>query len=79
MGTNARARAELVRTILDQRLTASDIEERLGHLIGSEEDARLRYTVRCTSAATARLIGEEVESLYLCGPAVGEGRNQCGN
>ncbi|MCD9147410.1 acyclic terpene utilization AtuA family protein [Pseudophaeobacter flagellatus] len=73
MGSNARARADLARLILDQRLTASDIDERLGHLIGSEEETRLRYTARCTSAATARLIGEEVESLYLCGPAAGGG------
>lgn len=73
MGSNARARADLARFILDQRLTASDIDERLGHLIGSEEDMRLRYTARCTSAATARSIGEEVESLYLCGPAAGGG------
>lgn len=73
MGVNARARAELAKSILDQRLHASDIGERLVHLIGSAEDTRLRYTARCTSAATARLIGEEVESLYLCGPAAGGG------
>ncbi|WP_373030554.1 acyclic terpene utilization AtuA family protein [Sulfitobacter sp.] len=73
MGINARARAELARSILDQRLDAPDIQERLGHLIGSDDHTRLRYTARCTSAATARLIGEEVESLYLCGPAAGGG------
>ncbi|MBW4963334.1 acyclic terpene utilization AtuA family protein [Sulfitobacter sp. CW3] len=73
MGVNARTRAELARSILDQRIDAADIDERLSHLIGSAEDTRLRYTARCTSAATARLIGEEVESLYLCGPAAGGG------
>jgi len=73
MGNNAHARAELAKSILDQRLTTDEIKERLGHLIGSEQDARLRYAAHCTSAATAHLIGEEVESLYLCGPAAGGG------
>ena len=34
---------------------------------------RLRYAARCADAATAQMIGEEVESLYLCGPAAGGG------
>jgi len=72
-GANARGRAELARTILDQRLTGPEIHERLGQLIGSDDDIRLRYTARCTDAATARKIGEEVEALYLCGPAAGGG------
>ena len=73
MGPNAYARAVLAQSILEQRLTVSGIEERLGQLIGSEEDVRLRYTARCTSANAARLVGEEVEALYLCGPAAGGG------
>jgi hypothetical protein len=72
-GANARARAELAHSVLDQRLTLPGIGERLCQFIGSEDDIRLRYTARCTSADTARMVGEEVESLYLCGPAGGGG------
>ena len=72
-GVNARQRAELARSILDQRLTDPKIDERLGQLIGSDDDMRLRYAARCADAATAQMIGEEVESLYLCGPAAGGG------
>ncbi len=72
-GVNARQRAKLARSILDQRLTDPKIDERLGQLIGSDDDMRLRYAARCADAATAQMIGEEVESLYLCGPAAGGG------
>ncbi len=72
-GANARGRAELARTILDQRLTGPEIHERLGQLIGGGDDIRLRYTARCADADAARKIGEEVEALYLCGPAAGGG------
>ena len=72
-GVNARQRAGLARSILDQRLTDPKIDERLGQLIGSDDDMRLRYAARCADAATAQMIGEEVESLYLCGPAAGGG------
>ncbi|MBB05098.1 MAG: ABC transporter substrate-binding protein [Pseudooceanicola sp.] len=72
-GVNARQRAELARSILDQRLTDPKIDERLGQLIGSDDDMRLRYAARCADAVTAQMIGEEVESLYLCGPAAGGG------
>mgnify|MGYP003664856724 FL=1 len=72
-GVNARQRAGLACSILEQRLTDPKIDERLGQLIGSDDDMRLRYAARCADAATAQMIGEEVESLYLCGPAAGGG------
>ncbi|MDF1873168.1 acyclic terpene utilization AtuA family protein [Vannielia sp.] len=72
-GVNARQRAELARSILEQRLTDPKIEDCLGQLKGSDDDMRLRYAARCADAATAQMIGEEVEGLYLCGPAAGGG------
>lgn len=36
-------------------------------------EVRLRYAARCRDAATARQVGEEVEGLYLTGPAGGGG------
>jgi hypothetical protein len=36
-------------------------------------EVRMRFAARCTSAEDARRVGEEVESLYLCGPAGGGG------
>jgi microcompartment protein CcmK/EutM len=72
-GVNARARAELAKSILDQRLAGKDILERLSHMIGNEVEVRLRYVARCRNATTAYRITEEVEALYLCGPAGGGG------
>ncbi len=72
-GANARARADLARAILDERLTAPGIQDRLAHVIGNDTEQRLRYATRCTDRATAESVAQEVEALYLCGPAAGGG------
>jgi hypothetical protein len=33
----------------------------------------MRFVARCATYAAAQLVAEEVESLYLCGPAGGGG------
>ncbi len=72
-GANARSRADLAAAILDQRLTQPEITERLTQVIGSETDLRLRYAARCADKPTASQVTQEVEALYLCGPAAGGG------
>lgn len=72
-GANARSRADLAAAILDQRLTQPEITERLTQVIGSETDLRLRYGARCADKPTASQVTQEVEALYLCGPAAGGG------
>ncbi|MDE4063440.1 acyclic terpene utilization AtuA family protein [Phaeobacter gallaeciensis] len=72
-GANARARAGLARAILDERLTGLGIQDRLAHFLGSDAEQRLRYATRCADRATAERVVEEIEALYLCGPAAGGG------
>ena len=72
-GANARARADLAAQILDQRLTQPQISERLSQVIGTDSDLRLRYATRCADKPTAERVAQEVEALYLCGPAAGGG------
>lgn len=72
-GANAHARAELAAAILDERLKEAGITERLSQVLGTEHDLRLRYAARCPDRATAQTVAQEVEALYLCGPAAGGG------
>ncbi|MEQ9348404.1 MAG: acyclic terpene utilization AtuA family protein [Thalassospira sp.] len=87
-GPGAVARGRLALDILHQRLELANIQsqEIRGELIGmnsvvpesttSRDDpaeVRLRFVVRTNDLASAARIGEEVESLYLNGPAGGGG------
>ncbi|MGR3821835.1 MAG: acyclic terpene utilization AtuA family protein [Salipiger marinus] len=76
-GANCVARGELGLEILDERLREAAILERRGDLIGAQAEAprevRLRYAARCADRLTAQSVAEEVEALYLCGPAAGGG------
>ncbi|MHC8493940.1 acyclic terpene utilization AtuA family protein [Thalassospira sp. SM2505] len=87
-GPGAVARGQLALDILDQRLALAgiDYEEKRGELIGVNSivtkadmagappnEVRLRFVVRTDDLASAARIGEEVESLYLNGPAGGGG------
>ncbi|OWU83038.1 ABC transporter substrate-binding protein [Oceanicola sp. 22II-s10i] len=86
-GANCVARGrlavELVRARLEPRASAMD--ETRGELVGVNSvwsggaggpqtaEVRMRFAARCRDLDTARLIGEEVEGLYLTGPAGGGG------
>lgn len=88
-GINAQARAELAAQILDKRFAALGVvfQEVRSELIGvnsvfaqhtssevhNSQEVRLRYVGRSQSAEHAQMIGHEVESLYLNGPAGGGG------
>ncbi len=87
-GPGAVARGRLALDILHQRLELANIpsQEIRGELIGvnsvvpesttsrdDPEEVRLRFVVRTNDLASAARIGEEVESLYLNGPAGGGG------
>ncbi|RCK33847.1 ABC transporter substrate-binding protein [Thalassospira profundimaris] len=87
-GPGAVARGQLALDILDQRMDLAGItcQEKRGELIGvnsiisnadmtsaEPNEVRLRFVVRTDDLATATRIGEEVESLYLNGPAGGGG------
>ena len=86
-GANCVARGNLAISLVRDRLTAlaADIFEARGELVGVNSvwaggtgaghpaEVRMRYAARCRDAQTARLIGEEVEGLYLAGPAGGGG------
>ena len=87
-GPGAESRGRLALDILHQRLLLAGIahEEVRGELIGVNSvfqdaksgpsepaEVRLRFVVRTRDLATAARIGEEVESLYLNGPAGGGG------
>ena len=87
-GPGARARGELALQVLAQRLDRlglGDLERRAelvgvnamhGPRLGSDREpyeVRLRLAVRCGSADAAQRIGQEVEALYLNGPAGGGG------
>jgi len=84
-GRNALARARLAGEIISERI-GSEFEELRVDLIGStslhgrafdvEErpyEIRLRVAARASTAERAAIIGEEVEALYLNGPAGGGG------
>ena len=90
-GPGARARGELALSVMRhrlQRLGFAGQEQRAeligvnamhGPLRGSEREpyeVRLRVAVRCPSRALAELVGQEVEALYLNGPAGGGGVTQ---
>ncbi|WP_412776085.1 acyclic terpene utilization AtuA family protein [Thalassospira lucentensis] len=87
-GPGAVARGRLALDILRQRMELAGIccQEIRGELIGVNSvfpqaepaddapgEVRLRFVVRTDDLATAARIGEEVESLYLNGPAGGGG------
>lgn len=87
-GANCVARGQLALEIVRTRLApyGDAIREDRGDLIGHNSvapkangdhrdppEVRLRYAARCADRATAIRVAEEVESLYLCGPAGGGG------
>ena len=87
-GANCVARGRLAAEVVHRRLAELGgriIEER-SELIGLDavapaaargaadpSEVRLRIAARCADEEAAERIGEEVESLYLCGPAGGGG------
>ena len=90
-GPGARARGELALSILEHRLAVAglaELEHRaelLGvnamhgpHLGADREpyEVRVRLAVRCATRAQAERVGQEVEALYLNGPAGGGGVTQ---
>ena len=87
-GANCVARAKLALELVQSRLAAlgSAIPETRGDLIGlnsiapqlanivdQPSEIRMRIAARCIDRMTAQRVTEEVESLYLCGPAGGGG------
>ncbi len=90
-GPGARARGELALQVLAKRLDRlglGDLERRAelvgvdamhGPRLGGDREpyeVRLRLALRCGSPDQAQLIGQEVEALYLNGPAGGGGVTQ---
>jgi hypothetical protein len=90
-GPGARERGELALRVLEQRLQRLGLgrHERRAELIGVNAmhgpqlgrdrepyEVRVRLAVRCTSSAEAQRIGQEVEAMYLNGPAGGGGVTQ---
>ena len=90
-GPGARARGELALRVLDarlQRLGWSGLEHRLeligvnamhGPVLGADREpyeVRVRLALRCTDRAQAERAAQEVEALYLNGPAGGGGVTQ---
>jgi hypothetical protein len=90
-GPCARARGELALQVLAQRMDRLALQglERRAELVGVNAmhgpqlgrdhepyEVRLRLAVRCGSQGQAQLIGQEVEALYLNGPAGGGGVTQ---
>ena len=86
-GPGARARAELARDILAERLSARPVGELRFDMIGinsvhgaiypnlscDPHEVRLRAIARADSGNAASLVGREVEALYTNGPAAGGG------
>ncbi|KYO51827.1 DUF1446 domain-containing protein [Tistrella mobilis] len=88
-GPGCVARGRLAIDLVRQRLAEAGprVLETRGELIGLDAiapgvtlpdvsepcEVRMRFAARCTSAEDARRVAEEVESLYLCGPAGGGG------
>ncbi len=90
-GPGARSRGELALDVLKQRLRkrglgAQDLRAELigvnamhGLALGTASEpyeVRVRLAVRCADEAQAVMVGEEVEALYLNGPAGGGGVTQ---
>lgn len=90
-GPGAVARGRLALQVLQQRLQRPGWEglEQRAELIGLNAmhggalgtdgepyEVRLRLAVRCTTQAQAERVGQEVEALYLNGPAAGGGVTQ---
>ena len=90
-GPGARARGEMALAVLEQRLKRAGLEalEHRAELIGVNAmhgpllgtnhepyEVRLRLAVRCETQAQAERVGQEVEALYLNGPAGGGGVTQ---
>ncbi|AUG55766.1 acyclic terpene utilization AtuA family protein [Thalassospira marina] len=90
-GANCVARGRLALDIVDQRLKMTGVNclETRGDLIGLDAilgrydgdtsqipEIRARFVGRTATMADAKRIGEEVESLYLNGPAAGGGVTQ---
>ncbi len=90
-GPGAQARGELALAVLQQRLQRLGLAglERRAELIGvnalhgaghgnshSPYEVRLRLAVRCVTRGQADSVGQEVEALYLNGPAAGGGVTQ---
>jgi hypothetical protein len=90
-GAGARARGELALRVLDHRLQRGALagRERRAELIGVNAmhgpasdaghepyEVRLRLAVRCDTRTEAGAVGQEVEALYLNGPAAGGGVTQ---
>jgi len=90
-GPGARARGELALQIMEHRLRVRGLDalEHRGELIGVNAmhgprlgtdrepyEVRLRMAVRTETRAQAELVGQEVEALYLNGPAGGGGVTQ---
>lgn len=86
-GANCVARGNLAISLVRERLaqTSSSIMEQRGELIGVNSvwpsntgkdhipEVRMRYAAHCRDVLSAQSIGEEVEGLYLAGPAGGGG------
>lgn len=86
-GANCVARGNMAISLMRERLTpyTDSLMEQRGELIGVNSvwpaatatsqptEVRMRYAARCSDDETARMIGEEVEGLYLAGPAGGGG------
>ena len=86
-GANCVARGTLAISLVRERLSqrAVGIIEERGELIGVNSvwpsanpsdqiaEVRMRYAARCCDEESAQAIGEEVEALYLSGPAGGGG------
>jgi hypothetical protein len=90
-GPGARARGELALNVMQHRMRAAGLAhcEQRGELIGANAmhgpnrgtdrepyEVRLRYAVRANTAEEALRVGQEVEALYLNGPAGGGGVTQ---
>lgn len=86
-GANCVARGKMAIELVQARLApmGAAIREARGELIGVNSvwpdaragvgtpEVRMRYAARCDSAETARRVSQEVEGLYLAGPAGGGG------
>lgn len=87
-GPGAEARGRLALEILRERIAAGGVPylETRGELIGVDailggstsgaheaREVRVRFAARASTAEEARLVADEVESLYLNGPAAGGG------
>jgi len=90
-GPGARARGELALAVMEKRLQRIGLgdRERRAELIGVNAmhgplrgsdcepyEVRLRVALRCATRAQAERVGQEVEALYLNGPAGGGGVTQ---